>query len=83
MAAPARDILSEKLMSIGFSTEDIEHARNLMVTRKISFVHALETIGTIDSRSVIDAVGSAINCAVVHLEDRDIPLNIIELVPKQ
>ena len=82
MAAPARDILSEKLMSIGFSTEDIEHARNLMVTRKISFVHALETIGTIDSRSVIDAVGSAINCAVVHLEDRDIPLNIIELVPK-
>ena len=82
MAAPARDILSEKLMSIGFSTEDIEHARNLMVTRKISFVHALETIGTIDSRAVIDAVGSAINCAVVHLEDRDIPLNIIELVPK-
>lgn len=82
MVGQNRDLLTEKLLSIGFSAEDIDRARLQMVERKISFVHSLELLGKVDSRKVIEAIGSVINCSVVHLEDRDIPFNIVELVPK-
>jgi type IV pilus assembly protein PilB len=82
MGAPARNIITEKLLAAGLAVEDIARAQELMQTQKISFVHALENAGKISHRILIDALGEAINCNVVHLEDRDIPPNIISLIPK-
>lgn len=82
MGAPAADILSEKLLSLGFTPADLESAREKMTVAKISYLQALESFAKVPSRDLIEAIASVINCAVVHLEDRDIPANIIELVPK-
>jgi type IV pilus assembly protein PilB len=82
MGAPARNIVTEKLLTAGLAVEDIARAQEAVQTQKISFVHALENVGKISHRVLIDALGEAINCNVVHLEDRDIPLNIINLIPK-
>ncbi len=82
MGAPVRDIITEKLLAIGFTVEDLLRAREATHTQKISLVHALENVGHVNSRVLIDALGAAIGSAVVHLEDRDIPLNIISLIPK-
>jgi type IV pilus assembly protein PilB len=82
MGAPATDILSEKLISLGFSPADLDAARDKMTVSKMSFLQALESMGKMPSRDLVEAIGSVINCAVVHLEDRDIPASIIDLVPK-
>jgi len=82
MGAPARDITAEKLIAIGFTDDDLVRANQAVSAQKITFVHALENIGRVGSRLLIETLAQVYACPVVHLEDRDIPQNIIELVPK-
>jgi type IV pilus assembly protein PilB len=82
MGAPARDLFSEKLRSLGFTDAELATAIENMNNQKISFVQALESLGRINSRVLIDALGPLYGCPVVHLEDRDIAANIIDLIPK-
>jgi len=82
MGAPARDLFSEKLRSLGFTDAELATATENMNNQKISFVQALESLGRINSRILIEALGPLYGCPVVHLEDRDIASNILELIPK-
>lgn len=82
MGAPARDIASEKLIAIGFTDEDLARANQAVASQKISLIHALENIGRVPSRLLVETMGAIYNCPVVHLEDRDIPQTILDLVPK-
>ena len=82
MGAPARDLFSEKLRSLGFTDAELATAAENINNQKISFVQALESLGRINSRVLIDALGPLYGCPVVHLEDRDIAANIIDLIPK-
>lgn len=82
MGAPARDLFSEKLRSLGFTDAELATATENMNNQKISFVQALESLGRINSRVLIEALGPLYGCPVVHLEDRDIAANIIDLIPK-
>ena len=82
MAANPNDILNEKLVSIGFTADEIAQAREASAAQKISLLHVLENLNKVASRLLVDTVGAAYGCAVVHLEDRDIPQNIIDQIPK-
>ena len=82
MGAPALDSLTEKLLSLGFTEAELAKAHDIAAETKISILHALENLSKVNSRALIEAYGAAIGSHVVHLEDRDIPSNIIDLVPK-
>lgn len=82
MGAPARDIVTEKLISIGFTEEDLSRANATATSQKISFLHALENMGRVGGRLLIETLGAAYGCPVVHLEDRDLPQGILDLIPK-
>jgi type IV pilus assembly protein PilB len=82
MALTFQDQIKDKLLAMGFNREDLEVVRQRVAEKKISYLHALETINRVPSRDLIDAIGSVINCPVVHLEDRDIPMEILDLIPK-
>jgi hypothetical protein len=82
MAANPNDVLNEKLVSIGFTADDVAQAREASAAQKISLLHALENLNKVASRLLVDTMGVALGCSVVHLEDRDIPQNIIDQIPK-
>jgi type IV pilus assembly protein PilB len=82
MAAPALENLNEKLLSIGFTMEDLATAKASSEQNKISLTQALENIGRVNPRVLIQALADFWGCNAVHLEDRDIPDNIISLLPK-
>jgi type IV pilus assembly protein PilB len=82
MGAPARDITAEKLISIGFTDDDLVRANQAVSSQKISFVHALENLGRVGTRLLLETLGPVYGCPVVHLEDRDFPQSIIDLIPK-
>jgi type IV pilus assembly protein PilB len=82
MAQTFQDQIKDKLLAMGFNREDLELVRQRVAEKKISYLHALETLNKVSGRDLIDAVGAVINSPVVHLEDRDIPLEILELIPK-
>jgi type IV pilus assembly protein PilB len=82
MAAPALENLTEKLLSIGFTMEDLAAAKTSSEQNKISLTQALENIGRVQPRALIQALAEFWGCNAVHLEDRDIPDNIISLLPK-
>lgn len=83
MAAPTRNILQEQLYSIGFSPEDLKTVQSEMEVTKVSMIQALEKLNKANPRLIIDTLGPVWGCPVVHLEDRDVQQNIIDLVPKE
>lgn len=70
-----------KLKGLGFSDADIKNAQTMAASQNISHVHALEDIGKIDSRLLIEGLSQAFNCPAVHLEDKDLQKAILDLVP--
>lgn len=82
MGAPARDVTAEKLIAIGFTDDDLVRANQAVANQKVSFLHALENLGRVGSRLLVETLGAVYGCPVVHLEDRDVPQNILDLVPK-
>ena len=82
MAAPSRNVLQDELMTLGFSPEDLQSVQSAMEVQKISMLTALEARHKVDPRQLVDVLGPFFGCPVVHLEDRDVQQNIIDLVPK-
>jgi type IV pilus assembly protein PilB len=82
MAGNPNDVLNQKLISIGFTADDVVQAREASAAQKISFLYALENLNKVASRLLVDTMGAALGCAVVHLEDCDIPQNIADQIPK-
>ncbi len=83
MAAPSRNILQEQLYAIGFSPEDLKAVQLDMEVTKASMTQALEKLNRVNPRVIIDTLGVVWGCPVVHLEDRDVQQNIVDLVPKE
>lgn len=83
MAAPSRNVLQDELMTLGFSPEDLQSVQSAMDVQKISMLTALEALHKVDPRQLVDVLGPIFGCPVVHLEDRDVQQNIIDLVPKE
>jgi type IV pilus assembly protein PilB len=82
MAAPSRHFLHDELMALGFDTESISSLSHVMETQKITMVQALENLNKVNHRVLIESLGPLLGSPVVHLEDRDVPQNILDLLPK-
>jgi type IV pilus assembly protein PilB len=83
MALTVQDFIKEKLIAMGFSRDELASLRQSAIDKKISFLQAIESTNKIPSRELIEGIGAAVNCPVVHLEDRDIPMEIISLIPRE
>ena len=80
--APIDTLINEKLVSLGFTVQELAAARESSVKNKTSFLYEVEHLNKVNSRLIVETLAPAMNCPIVHLEDRDIPQNIIDLIPK-
>jgi hypothetical protein len=70
-----------KLKGLGFTDAELKNAQTLSASQNISHLQALEDMGKVDSRALIDGLSQALNCPVVHLEDKDLQKAILDLIP--
>lgn len=72
-----------KLLALGFSEDDLSKCQDVALQQNISIVHALEDMGKVESRVLIDGLAQALECPAVHLEDRDLQKTILNLIPAE
>lgn len=72
-----------KLLALGFSEDDLSKCQDVALRQNISIVLALEDMGKVDSRVLIDGLAQAFECPAVHLEDRDLQKTILSLIPAE
>ncbi len=70
-----------KLKSLGFTDVDLKNAQDQAISQNISHLNALEDMGKIDSRALIEALAQVFNCPAIHLEDKDLQKTILDLIP--
>ncbi|MCX6127195.1 MAG: ATPase, T2SS/T4P/T4SS family [Proteobacteria bacterium] len=74
--------LKANLLSLGFTAEQLQKAGEAASTSKGSLMTAVETLGVADQHKVLAAFGAAYKMPITNLPERDIPPNIIELIPR-
>ncbi len=75
--------LQENLMRLGFTVENLQKAAASAQASGSSLMSAVEALGGVDSQKILMAFGAAYKMPVTNLLEKDIPANIIELIPKE
>lgn len=75
--------LKENLLKLGFSQEDLAKAEASSLEQRRSLIQVLDSSGKAPSGKVLEAFSFAYRMPIAHLADRDIPQNIIDLIPKE
>lgn len=79
MLAPLRD----NLLRLGFTAEDLAKAEATATEQKQALLHVLDKTEKAPPGKVIEAFGAAYRMPIANLSERDIPQNIIDLIPKE
>jgi len=80
--SPIDTLIDQKLASLGFTVQELALARDAATKNKTPFLQEVEILNKVNSRAILEALAPVMSCPCVHLEDRDIPQNIIDLIPK-
>lgn len=75
--------LKDRLLKLGFSQDDIAKAETTSLEQRQSLIHVLDSSGKAPSGKVLEAFSEAYRIPIANLADRDIPQNIIDLIPKE
>lgn len=75
-------LLKESLLKLGFTESQLASANALAGDGKMSLMTAVENLNVVESSKVLAAFGAAFKMPITNLQDRDIPANIIDLIPR-
>jgi type IV pilus assembly protein PilB len=74
--------LAEILKKLGYTDADFTAAEASAKARGVSLFAAMDALGKMESQKLLQAFGAAFKLPITNLPERDIPQNIIDLIPK-
>lgn len=74
--------LKENLLRLGFAAEELIKAEALALEQKLSLLQVLDRMEKAPPGKVLEAFSAAYRMPIANLPERDIPQNIIDLLPK-
>lgn len=75
--------LQELLTTNGLTPSQVQDAEARAEKDGISLMHALELMGVLDEKSILNIFSNHFRIPKAHLEEMDIPGTILELIPKE
>ncbi|MCX6115957.1 MAG: ATPase, T2SS/T4P/T4SS family [Proteobacteria bacterium] len=75
--------LKETFQKLGFTESELESLYAQSVSSGKSIMTLLESLNRIDSRRLVQMFGNLYKMPVTDLQEKDVPANIIELIPKE
>jgi type IV pilus assembly protein PilB len=77
-----QQVLIDALVALGFGAQELEKAESTSSTQGASLMAVLESYNRVDSTKLLSLFGQILRMPVTSLSNKDIPSNIIELIPR-